>query len=73
MKLEIGKKENGCTSLKVDGVELGDIAVAYRLEQEAGCPPELTLLIAADADVNIDIPDGAVYIERESQNTPDAF
>lgn len=73
MKIEIGKRENGSASLKVDGVELADIAVAYRLEQEIGHPPELTLLIAADAEVNIDIPDGEVCIERESQNTPDAF
>ena len=73
MKIEISKRENGSASLKVGGVGLADIAVAYRLEQEIGHTPELTLLIAADADVNIDIPDGAVLIEREAQNTPDAF
>ncbi len=68
MKLQI-KGECDKTSIKIDGVELSGITSKFRLVQEAGCPAELVMTIPVLGEMDVEIPDGVIVIEKELRDS----
>lgn len=65
MKILIRNNEHG-TSLQVDGVELSHVASEFSLYQEAGHPAELVIKIPTLSEIEVELPDGVVVVEKDA-------
>lgn len=70
MKIAIKTDKEYRTSIKLDETDMSPYAYSYRLLQEAGSLPELILTIPIHGEMNIEIPDSAIVIEKEVQARP---